>query len=284
MTERILLAVDLSYQTYRAAAAHPNLSSRRIFTGGLYGFFMTLAKTIRETRATDLVICRDVRPYKRSETYPEYKMLRKKAADDELLYLFKESLELVMDALEACGIPMWGIEGFESDDLIGHLVMKYRHRFAMIYAASNDSDLYQLLWAHNFAIYRKSIADIMTGKKLAAERFLTPEEFMLATALTGTHNDIEGIRGVGPVTAHSVVRTRESKPAQWRGFRERHGALIDRNLALIKLPHPDFPHEATMPRAERIDIRALYKVLGRYDIDVTGAVERAVEQINPGRR
>lgn len=252
------------------------LTSRRVFTGGLYGFFTTLAKTIRETRATDLIVCQDVKPYKRSDAYPEYKQLRKEKQDDELKYLFTESMALVLDALRVCGVPVWGIQGYECDDLVAHIVMRYRHRFEMIYAASNDSDLYQLLWAENFAIYRKSITDIMTGRKLSAEKFMTPEQHMLATALTGTHNDIAGIAGVGPVTAGEAVRN----PAKLRALRERHGALIDRNLALIKLPHPTFPASAVMPRAGRLNVRELMRTLSHYDIDMTASIERAIEQVS----
>ena len=68
--ERILVCVDLSYQVYRASAAHPMLTSRRVFTGGLYGFLQTFAKTVRETRATHVAFCQDCKPYRRSLEYP----------------------------------------------------------------------------------------------------------------------------------------------------------------------------------------------------------------------
>lgn len=271
---RILLAVDMSYQVYRAAAAHPMLTSRRVFTGGLYGFFAFLGKAVRETQATHIAFCRDVKPYKRSEVYPAYKSFRKAKADDGLKEMFTQSMKLVLEGLEDSGARTWGLQGFESDDLIGHCVMKYRNRFDRIYAASNDSDLWQLLWADNFRIYRTGIADVMSGDKLARKGF-TPEEHMLATALMGTHNDIEGIPRVGEVTAFKAVKD----AAAMRAMRERHGALIDRNLALIKLPHPEFPREVTIPTHEGFNRRTLYSYLGRYDIDVTGAMTSAFEAL-----
>lgn len=276
MTTRVLLAVDLSYQTYRAAAAHPMLTSRRTFTGGLYGFLTTFAKMVRETRATDVAFCQDVKPYRRSETYPEYKQIRKKNADEELLKMYKQSMSLVLETLKGAGLTVWGIPGFESDDLIGHCVAKYRHRFHAIYAASNDSDLYQLFTASNFYVYRKSIADLMHRKVLMDKHGLTPAQFMMATALMGTHNDIEGIRGVGIQTAVKAVLD----PALLRSYREKHAPLIDRNLALIKLPHPDFPHDAAIPtRHADFKPRELYRQLGYYDIDVTPSIERAFQQL-----
>lgn len=275
---RVLLTIDMSYQVYRAAAAHPMLTSRRVFTGGLYGFFTTLGKIVRETQATHVAFCQDSKPYLRSKAYPEYKQLRKANRDDDLLKMYQASMVLVLEVLEDCGLQVWGIEGFEADDLTGHCVMKYRHRFDRIYAASNDSDLYQLLWADNFAIYRKSKDDLVTGATLrdAFGNPLTPEEFMLMTALQGTHNDIAGIPGVGAITALKAIRD----PAVMRKYRNGHKELIERNLALIKLPHPEFPRSAALPQhARSFNPRTLYKSLGRYDIDVTASIVNAFEQI-----
>lgn len=275
--ESILLAVDLSYQVYRASAANPMLTSRRVFTGGLYGFLMTFGKMVRETKATHVVIAADRKPYVRSATYPEYKQLRKKNADDELLKMFNQSLSLVVECLEVVGLPIWGIQGFEYDDLAAHCVSKYRGRFKMIYAATNDSDLFQLLDAPNFAIYSKGITDVMTGTKLWKTMGVTPQQYMTMTALTGTHNDIAGIEGVGPVTAKKALLD----PSLMRMHRSKHGALIDRNLELIKLPHHLFPRSTQLPEQLRgFDRRALYKFLGKYDIDTTHAMVQAFEQLN----
>lgn len=273
----ILLVVDLSYQVYRASAAHPMLTNRRIFTGGLYGFWTTLAKTIRDTQATRVAFGQDVKPYKRSETYPEYKQLRKARQDEDLLKMYKQSMALVLESLEAAGLQAWGIPGFEFDDLAGHCVMKYRHRHDRIVAASNDSDLWQLLWCDNFSIYRKSKADIVTGAHLhdAFGAPITPEDYMLMTALTGTHNDIAGIPGVGPVTALKAIRD----PAVMRRLRDGHHQLIERNLALIRLPHHEFPWEATIPSNDGLNARALYRYLGTHDIDVTAAIANALDQL-----
>jgi 5'-3' exonuclease len=272
----ILLAVDLSYQTYRAAAAHPMLTCRDVFTGGLYGFLATLAKTVRETRATHIAFCQDRKPYLRSLEYPEYKQLRKKAADEEMLKRYTQSMALVLEFLGTMGFKVWGLDGFESDDLIGHCVMKYRHRFRRIYAASNDSDLFQLFWSPNFYVYTKDIASVINGESLMTTTGLLPSEFMLATALMGTHNDIAGIDGVGKVTSQKAAKD----PALLRKYREHHAALIDRNLALIKLPHPKFPGISSLPQHDYVfDQRKLYRACGRYDIDVTLSMVNAFEQL-----
>lgn len=272
---RVLLAVDVSYQTYRAAAAHPGLTSRRAFTGGLFGFFTTIAKMIRETRATDIVFCTDSRPYVRSNTYPEYKQLRKATRDEELYERAKESMELVMQALTTARMPVWTVRGFESDDLIGHAVCRYRCRYDLIYAGSNDSDLYQLLVYERFRVYRQSITDVVTRASLLKKTGLTPDQFMLASALQGTHNDIAGIAGVGVKTAARAVQD----PGLLRKYMDTHRALVERNLALIKLPHAALPADTRMPASRGMDLRELWRVLSHYDIDVTGAMQNSFDQV-----
>lgn len=274
---KILLCVDLSYQSYRASAANSKLTSRRTFTGGLYGFFMAFGAMMRETRATHLAICEDSKPYVRSIDYPDYKMWRKTQADPVLRENHKTSMELILDTLYECGINTWRVKGFESDDLIGHVVRCYEHRFEAIYAASNDSDLYQLFDAENFHLYTEGMAKLWNGKRLAKELGITPLEYMQATALTGTHNDIEGIQGVGIKTAVKALRD----ASLMRKYRDSHGDIIDRNLQLIRLPHPLFPREQRLPEHD-LDVfnpRRLYKSLGRYDIDTTNAMVAAFEQL-----
>lgn len=282
--KRILLAIDLSYQCYRSAAAHPRLTctgpgTDDIFTGGLYGFFMTFGKTVRETKATDLLICRDSKPYIRSLVYPEYKQLRKKSSDPELLTRAHDTQAMVLDVLDECGFYSWSVPGFESDDLIAHAAVNWRGRFDMIYAASNDSDLFQLFDIPNFRIYADNIAAVI-GPGHTKMLGLTPSEFALASALSGTHNDIEGIPGVGPVRAAKAIKD----PAIMRAYRSTHGAIIDRNRGLIKLPHPEFPRWAVFPEHRGGFVsRNLYRSLARYDIDTTAAIVEAFEQLQPKR-
>lgn len=276
MTDRILLAVDLSYQCYRASAAHPMLTSRDHFTGGLYGFFTTLAKQLRETRATELVICQDRKPYLRSTEYPDYKKIRKKNADETALAAHKESMTLILEILAGLGIPVWGLDGFESDDLIAHAVVKYRGRYTTIYAASNDSDLWQLLCYLNFHLYTSDIESVGKERQRLEELGLTPEQHSLMTAMTGTHNDIEGIPRCGPITATKAIKD----PSLMRNFRCIYADVIDRNLRLIKLPHASLPWDTKIPVWDALFVeRNLFRLMGRYDIEVTASMVRGFQQL-----
>lgn len=270
-----LLCVDLSYQAYRATCANPRLTCDGTFTGGLYGFFMFLGKAVRETRATRLAVCLDTKPYVRSAEYPQYKKLRKAREDPEVKERYETSKRLILETLFTVGAPVYALEGYEADDLTAGLAMRYRHRFDHVYAASNDSDLYQCLQWDSFSIYKTDIDAVVTRKTLMRDLKVTPHQYMLATALMGTHNDIEGIPGVGVKTAFRAVLD----TSQLRALRSKWGDLIDRNLDLIRLPHASMPPDAVLmdlPQ-NQFNPRDLYQQLGQWDIDVTDSMVRAFE-------
>ena len=276
---RVLLAVDLSYQTYRAASVNAHLTSGDgEFTGGLYGFMVTLAKAIRDTEATHVLVCEDRKPYRRSLLYPEYKLLRRKTQDLDLKARVDAAKLQILGVLDCIGIPVVGVDGFEADDIIAHTVHLQRHRFKEIFAASNDSDLYRLFQCPWFKVYRKDINDVMDFRKLKEQTGLSPEEFSLASALMGTHNDIEGIKGVGEKTAYRAVKDL----TQLRMYRERHSDLIERNLRLIKIPYEGFPGDLQLPPAHHhFDRRKLIRYCSKYDINVTGAMTDSFEAVCP---
>lgn len=276
--DTVLLAVDLSNQVYRACSVHRKLKSAEDeFTGGLYGFMAGLASAIEATGADKVVVCEDRKPYLRSATYPDYKLVRKKTRDEQLYELFKIAEVQCRAFCELVGFPLWGVPGFESDDLIAHTVTQHRGRFRRIYAFANDSDLYQLLSCPWFTVYRKD-GDLVDRGRLT-DLFggpITPDEHVVLTAITGTHNDVEGVHGIGPVTAYKAIKD----PSVLRKLRERHAAVIDRNLALIKLPHPEFPANTPVPRrTARYSTRDLYRWCARYDIHVTQKMDDAFKQV-----
>jgi DNA polymerase-1 len=272
----VLLLIDLSYHTHRAVSVNPHLSSNGVFTGGLFGFFSSVAKMIRETEATAAVFCRDSKPYLRSEVFPEYKQIRKKAQDPEKQARVHASMKLITDALQQLGWPIWSRPGLEADDLMGHAAIKYRHRFTKIYLGSNDSDLFQLLWIPNLALYSNDIRTVHTLETMLTRQGLTPEQHTMMTAITGTHNDLPGVSGYGPATALKAMKD----PMLFRKLMEAHGDVIRRNLSLIKLPHDAMPKSERLPMpSDTFHYRRLYNCLGRYDITVTQSMIDSFTQI-----
>jgi DNA polymerase-1 len=271
-----LLMVDFSYQVYRATCANPNLSSDGVFTGGLFGFFMWLGKAVRETEATLLAICMDRPPYLRSRVYPPYKQFRKSQQDPETKERYEVSKRQVLDVLRALNVHLYACDGYEADDIGAGIALRYRHRMERIYWGTNDSDAYQLLWIDNLALYRTNIKELVTRRTMEEVLGITPEQHMLMTALQGTHNDIEGIPGIGMRRSLAAVKD----PAKLRVLRDKWGDVIDRNMCLIRLPYAHLPSSATHLLSSHSDFnpRMLYHALAPYDIDVSEWMVKAFDQ------
>lgn len=278
-----LLVVDLNNQVWRATSSHQGLTSGSTFTGGLYGFLISLCVAIKENKITRVVVGTDSKPYLRSEEYPAYKTLRKKDKDPEQAELmfaaFSQSLGLVKELCRICGFPIWEVPGFEYDDLVAHVVRKYGHRLDAVVALSNDSDIAQLLDNQHFSIYKGKQKGSYRLKEFREEfPGIEPRDMPLMLAMAGTHNDIQGIFKVGPVAAIKAILD----PARMQALRSKHAAIIDRNLPLIRLPHPKFPRELRIPGHEKqLAQRDLYKFFGRYDIELTKYILDSLEAVQP---
>ena len=275
-SDRVLICVDLSNAAYKAAAAHSGLSSAGTFTGGLYGFLWAMQKAISAVHATDVVICEDCKPYLRSQLYPAYKELRRTTRDPELYERAQETIGLIKKFIDVVGWPLWAVQGFESDDLISHAAIKYRNRYKHVIAMSNDSDLYQLFKYPGFAIWRGK-KGLYTRPKYEKEWAGLPLEHLpTALALMGTHNEVEGVRGIGIVTAIGIV----SHPFKLRQAIEQHAEVVERNLELIHLPHKDLPKDLAIPDYTNHFVeRHLLRFCGRYDINITREMCIAFERI-----
>lgn len=278
MRDQRLLAVDLSNQVYRACHAHDALSFDGEFTGGLYGFLQSVSKAIDVSGATDLLVCKDMKPYRRSALYPQYKAIRKTAQDPDMRAMYDASLPQILDLLDVLDIPTWGITGFECDDLIATTVRRTRHRFESVCAMCSDSDLFQLFDVPGFRMYKNAKSKLVDPREFRSLfNNISTEEFILASAMAGTHNEVEGVKGVGMITAVKIIKD----PVKLRSFRSTHAELIDRNLQLIRLPHPELPHQPIPLRRRKgdFDSRTLYRFCARYNIQVQPWVTRAFDQV-----
>lgn len=273
---RVLLCVDLSNQVYRAAHVFAGLTSDERFTGGLYGFIAIVQKAIKEVGATDIVICTDTKPYLRTKVYPEYKSLRKETQDELLAEDVRYSITLIKEFLSVVGWPLWSLLGFESDDLVAHAVRKYGFRYDLVVAQSNDSDLYQLFEHPRFLIYKGKGKTYSRADYEKEWKGITAEQFVTAHALIGTHNEVEGIRGIGPATAIDLVQ----HPEKLRNVRAKYVGIVDRNIQLIRLPHADLPYTERIPDYTRRYVeRDLLRFCGRYDITLTQEMCVAFAQV-----
>src|SRR2546430_15506127 len=85
-------------------------------TNAVYGFTSMLA-IVLASRPEYAIAAFDLgKPTFRSQEYEEYKAGRRAMPDD-----LRPQIEKVREVLEAFSIPIYGVEGFEADDVIGTL-------------------------------------------------------------------------------------------------------------------------------------------------------------------
>lgn len=282
---RVLLLVDFRNQIYKAAASHGSLFSGRTFTGGLYGFLVSMCRAIRDVGATQVVVATDTQPYQRRLDFPGYKSDRAKArsSDDPkekeaLMNLMKATSSFALAEAfltEAIRVPIWAVKGFEYDDICAWAAAAFSPRFDSIVAMTNDTDLYQCFDILNFSIYKGAEKGIYGPEEYKAEfPGLTRADWVMSLAMMGTHNAVPGIEGIGPVKALKALR--DPSQAVYR----KHIRTITRNLDLIRLPHPDFPRRPDLRlQRHRFSLRDVQAFCARYEIRLTQKIVEALQDI-----
>ena len=174
-------------------------------THGAYGFLRNLIATIREYSPTHIAVTFDTRkPTFRDELFDEYKAQRP-PIDPEL----HAQIPMVESVLNAMKIPVFAIDGFEADDVVGTIVRKAENRNIRSLILTGDADQLQLVTNEtNLLMYSgfgdTKIYDIQAVK----DRYdgLGPEFVAEIKALEGDPSDnIPGIAKIGPKAARTVL-------------------------------------------------------------------------------
>jgi len=196
-----LVLVDAANTLYRAFFALPPLRASDGFpTGALHGFAQMLNKVVREERPTAMAVVFDA-PGKgfRHEVFPDYKATRE-AQPEDLAAQFPVARELV----EASGIPIVQVPGYEADDVIASLVA-HAPADAEVVIVSTDRDLMQLVSDRVHLL--DTMRDRRYGPAEVAERFgVPPSRILDVRALIGdTTDNIPGVKGIGEKGAAKLI-------------------------------------------------------------------------------
>src|SRR5450759_2595697 len=174
-------------------------------TNAVYGFTSMLA-IVLASRPEYAIGAFDMgAPTFRSKEYKEYKAGRRAMPDD-----LRPQIEKVRELLQAFSIPIYGIEGFEADDLMGTLsriAEEGRHSGTIV---SGDLDCLQLVSESVEALVpRRGITDtFLYGPDQVRQRYgFEPSQLIDFKALRGdTSDNIPGVPGVGDKTAAKLVQ------------------------------------------------------------------------------
>jgi len=171
-------------------------------TKATYIFTMAVLGLIENRRPDMLVVAMDSKvPSFRAAIYPEYKANRPPMPED-----MPSQIARIEQILEAMKVPMFRVDGFEADDIIGTLAQKASASGIDVYICSKDKDMLTLLNEHIYTY------DIKSGKltdlnSMLTEMDVTPAQFLDVIALAGdTADNIPGVPDVGPKTALTWIQ------------------------------------------------------------------------------
>jgi DNA polymerase-1 len=164
-----LILVDAHSLIYRAFFALPPMSTTQgHVTNAVYGFTSMLA-IVLANRPEYAIAAFDVGgPTFRIQEYAEYKQGRRPMPDD-----LRPQLELCRRVLESLSIPIYGVSGFEADDIIGTLARRAEDAGVAVTIVSGDLDCLQLVGEGVEALVpRRGITDtVLYGPDQVRQRY-----------------------------------------------------------------------------------------------------------------
>lgn len=176
-------------------------TSRGEPTGALYGLSVLLLKLLREERPSALAFAVDapVRTVRR-EQYPEYKAGRAPAPDP-----LRAQLARFPELIDALGVPVHGVPGWEADDVLATLAAQVRPSLVV----SGDTDLLQIVDDDTTVLFvgRRQQDHVRYDLPAVRARYgFEPARIPTYKALCGDPSDhLPGIPGVGAKTAARLI-------------------------------------------------------------------------------
>ena len=201
MSQHPLYLIDGSSYIFRAYyGIRADLSTSRGFpTNAVYGFANMLLKFLREYEPRYLGMVFDSKgEVFRNEIYPEYKANRDEAPES-LKLQFPKIFELV----QAFSIPMFAMEGYEADDIMGTIARAQEE--SKVVLVTGDKDFCQLV-SENVTLV-DTMRERVTGIREVHEKYgIEPGQMVDFFALVGDKVDnVPGVAGVGEKTASALI-------------------------------------------------------------------------------
>jgi DNA polymerase-1 len=216
-----LVLIDGNAILHRAFHALPPLTSPDgKLVNAVYGFSTMLIRLIHDLQPTHIAVAFDrPAPTFRKKLYAEYQAKRPKM-DDTLI----PQVEGVHEVVRAFGIPIFEMDGYEADDVLGTVCRQIskksqkskikkneNEKIDQIIIVTGDRDILQLVEDEKVLVYMptKGLSEgKLFGEKEAEERLgVSPKLIPDYKALAGDASDnYPGIAGIGPKTAVEILR------------------------------------------------------------------------------
>ncbi|GAC1313154.1 MAG: DNA polymerase I [Chloroflexota bacterium] len=207
---RVLMLIDGHSLVYRGFYAlqetRPFTNAKGELTTGVYAFTSMLLKAIEDLKPQLAAAAFDMsRPTFRLNEYAAYKGTRTAAPPG-----LRDQVTWSRRVLEAMQIPLFEVEGYEADDVIGALSVKGADQGVNLIILSGDNDLLQLVNPRvKVLTSRRGISDtILYDESKVIEKYggLHPKQVPDFKAIRGDATDnIPGVAGIGDKGAQKLL-------------------------------------------------------------------------------
>ena len=207
MSEKIVLIDGHSILNRAFFGVPPLTNSEGLHTNAVYGFLNIMFKILDEEKPDYLTVAFDrSEPTFRHQMFDAYKGTRKPMAQE-----LREQVPVMKEVLQAMGIKIMEMPGYEADDLLGTIAGMAEAQGMDVSIISGDRDLLQLATEKVKIRIPKTKR---TGTEIedyyatdVVERYqVTPKEFIDVKALMGDSSDnIPGVPGIGEKTATNLI-------------------------------------------------------------------------------
>jgi len=204
----LLLLFDGNALVHRAFHALPPLTQPKTgeLVNAVYGFASTLLKVFADFKPTHWAVAFDrPTPTFRHKMFEEYKAQRP-AMPEEL----KSQIKKVHQLVEAFHIPIFEIDGFEADDVLGTLSKQADEQGMETIIVTGDNDMLQavLPGVKTLAPKRSFTDTVLYDEEAVEQKYgIKPEQLPDLKALVGDASDnIPGLPGVGEKTATKILQ------------------------------------------------------------------------------
>jgi len=196
----------LIYRAHFALIKSPIFTSKGVNTSALYGFINALIDVIDNHKPDLMAIALDTsEPTERHIKYPAYKAQREDMPED-----ISTALPHINRFAAALNIPVLRYPGYEADDIIGTLAVKYAADDLKVVMVTPDKDFAQLVGPY-VTIYKPgrmgNQAEILGEQEVKSHwNVPTPKRVADVLGLWGDASDnIPGIPGFGEKTAKKLI-------------------------------------------------------------------------------
>ena len=199
-------AMGLIYRSYYALNKNPRINSKGKNTSAALGFANSLYEIIRKENPSHIGVAFDCfGPTLRHAEFSEYKANRESTPEDIVA-----CLPDIRNLVEAFGIPLLELQGYEADDIIGTIAKRAEKSGFDVYMVTADKDYGQLVSDHIFMykLARMGNGVEILGVPEICEKYSIsyPEQLIDLLGLWGDSSDnIPGVKGVGEVTAKKLI-------------------------------------------------------------------------------